>query len=351
MRFLSKPLASLVLASLAAAQAEVVFVVDQPQSNFNWSGTTTLGNIVGNPSTAFQASGTSGMRLYPLASDPIDQADFPGSGDVAVVPDLHGKINNPIPFLPPLALIDILNLHLSFSAPAFAVQPNGVFTAQMTVTALSGTMNVTPLVGSPSSNNLTGLMSSPQAQNGTLTQSGTALLLVVPIDSTFPFSDPNSGVSGSIRILGTLRASWGCPAAQVYCTAKVNSLGCTPMIASSGMASYSNPTPFLITASNELNQKAGLLYYGFAAASTPFQGGIKCVASPTVRGVVHNSGGSPSGSDCSGSYAVDFNAHVQSLSNPLLVPGEEVFAQYWSRDPGSASTTNLSDALRFTICP
>jgi hypothetical protein len=351
MRPLSTLCASLCLAGLDAAQAEVSFAIDQPQSNFNWSGTSTLGNIVGNPSTAFQVAGSTGMRLYPLGGDPLDQADFAGSGDAAVVPDLHGKINNVLPFLPPLALIDILNLHLSFGAPAFSVATNGTFSAQVAVTALSGTLNVTPLIGSPSSIDLSGLMSTPQAQNGTLTHSGTALTLSMPVNSMFPFSDPNTGASGSITIVGTLRATWSAPAAQVYCTAKVNSLSCTPAIAASGTASYTDPAPFTISAANELNQKAGLLYYGFAAASTPFQGGVKCVASPTVRTVIQNSGGGSGAPDCSGAYAFDFNAHVQSLANPLLTPGEEVFAQYWSRDPGSASTTNLTDAVRFTIAP
>jgi hypothetical protein len=278
------------------------------------------------------------MRLYPLAADAIDSGDFPGAGDAAVVPDLHGKINNPIPFLPPLALIDVLNLHLRFGAPQFAVAGNGSFSADVTVTAISGTLNITPLIGSPSSSDLTGNMSTPQTQAGTLLQNGTALALSVPINTTFQFSDPGTGASGSITIIGTLKANWTCPAAQIYCTAKVNSLGCTPAIAASGTASYTNAAPFTISAANELNQKSGLLFYGFAPSSAPFQGGIKCVAPPTLRSAIQNSGGSASGSDCSGSYSYDFNARIQSFADPLLVPGEEVFAQYWSRDPQSAST-------------
>ena len=34
-----------------------------------------------------------------------------------------------------------------------------------------------------------------------------------------------------------------------------------------------------------------------------------------------------------------------------LVPGEDVYAQFWSRDPAVPSTTNLSNAVHFTIAP
>jgi hypothetical protein len=72
---------------------------------------------------------------------------------------------------------------------------------------------------------------------------------------------------------------------------------------------------------------------------------------PTVRTPVQGSGGSASGDDCSGYFSYDFNARIQSGVDPLLVPGAEVFCQYWSRDPWSASTTSLSNALRFLVQP
>jgi hypothetical protein len=63
------------------------------------------------------------------------------------------------------------------------------------------------------------------------------------------------------------------------------------------------------------------------------------------------SGGSTSGSDCTGTYSFDFNALIQSGFDPSLVAGAEIYAQYWSRDPSSASHTSLSNALRFLINP
>ena len=136
-----------------------------------------------------------------------------------------------------------------------------------------------------------------------------------------------------------------------YCTAKLNSLGCTPSIWFSGAPDESSTAPFLITASNFINQKTGLLFYSHAPASQAFQGGFKCAASPTVRSGALNSGGSASGSDCTGTYSFDFNARIQSGVDPSLVAGAECYAQYWSRDPQSASTTSLSNALRFVISP
>ena len=82
-----------------------------------------------------------------------------------------------------------------------------------------------------------------------------------------------------------------------------------------------------------------------------FQGGTKCVVSPTVRSVTQNSGGSACGVDCSGTYSLDFNAHIASGIDPTLVVGSEVYAQYWPRDPASQSTTSLSNALRFVVNP
>ena len=140
-------------------------------------------------------------------------------------------------------------------------------------------------------------------------------------------------------------------APSTYCTGKTSSLGCTPAMSSSGSPSASSLAPFAITASSVINQKSGLLFYSHAPLAAPFQGGTKCVADPVVRTPAQNSGGSASGADCTGTYSLDFNARIQGGVDPSLVAGAEVFAQYWSRDPLSASTTSLSNALRFVINP
>lgn len=135
-----------------------------------------------------------------------------------------------------------------------------------------------------------------------------------------------------------------------YCTAKTNSLGCTPTIGFSGAPSATSAAPFLISGSNVLNQKSGLLFYGYAQASTPFAGGWKCTADPTRRTAVQSSNGSAlPASDCSGVFVFDFNAWIQGGADALLTPGQEVDAQYWSRDPASAGAAGLTDALTFQI--
>jgi hypothetical protein len=153
--------------------------------------------------------------------------------------------------------------------------------------------------------------------------------------------------------IGELQYSGGCPPPTVYCTAKVNSLFCVPAIAFNGSPSASNPTPFNITASQMINNKNGLLFYGMAPSGAPFQGGFLCVKLPTKRTAVQSSGGTGTGSDCTGTYSYDFNALIQGGSDPNLLPSAVVYSQYWARDPADLSGfgTSLSDALSFTICP
>jgi len=151
-----------------------------------------------------------------------------------------------------------------------------------------------------------------------------------------------SGVHG---LYGVYDGSIG---SSTYCTAKTNSLGCVPAIGAAGSASVSSAAPFNVTASNVLNQKTGLLFYGYSQQISAFQGGFKCMASPTHRTPTQNSNGTSSpANDCSGAYTFDFNAWIQGANDAPLIAGQEVDAQYWSRDPASASTTGLTGAIKF----
>ncbi|MCC7012231.1 MAG: S8 family serine peptidase [Planctomycetes bacterium] len=155
-----------------------------------------------------------------------------------------------------------------------------------------------------------------------------------------------AGNYGATRHFGPILAN--ATSVSTYCTGKTNSLGCVPVIGSNGVQPDKSAGTFAVTCSNVLNQKNGLLFWGFTASAVPFQGGLKCVASPVVRGPNISSGGASSGSSCTGSYV-----HVWStayMNTYGLVPGNTVFCQWWMRDPASASTTGLSNALQFTIC-
>lgn len=141
-------------------------------------------------------------------------------------------------------------------------------------------------------------------------------------------------------------------APALYCTAKTNSLGCVPTLGASGTPSATDPNAFTLSATSVLNNKSGLLFYGFSPVNAPFQGGYLCVEPPTVRTAVQTSGGAPPPDNCTGSYSYDFNSRIQSGADPLLTVGQDVFAQYWSRDPQNAGVkTGLTDAAHFAIQP
>jgi hypothetical protein len=136
----------------------------------------------------------------------------------------------------------------------------------------------------------------------------------------------------------------------VYCTAQTSSLGCAPTIAHSGFPSATELVPFEVFATNVVNQKGGLLFYGtFGRDQTPFSGGTLCVQGPVRRTPAQSSGGSALGADCTGELRYDFNARIRSGVDPALVVGAIVDAQYWHRDPQAPDKTCLSDALEFEI--
>ncbi len=137
-----------------------------------------------------------------------------------------------------------------------------------------------------------------------------------------------------------------------YCTAKVNSQGCTPAVGFSGCASATDPNPFDVTATQVINNKSGTLFYGVnGRRSTPFWGGTMCVQGPRKRTPLQTSGGNPPPNDCSGVLLYDFNARIQSGADPNLVAGTRVNAQYWYRDSASSFDVGLSDAVEFDVLP
>lgn len=334
--------------TVPAAAQNLGFTVDQAQSDFTWSGTTSLGPLQGDPSNAFELAGSQSLTLGVGGGGAPWSAAFT-AGDLAVVPDLHGKIPNPLPFLPALATVRVTNLHLSLASQPFDVAANGSFTALVSATVLSGTMTVTPLGGSPTVSDLTGNVSAPSPQAGTLV-AGAGLTLVVPVHLAFDFADPSSGVSGTLSTAGTLRANWNAPAPAVYCTAKLTSGGCLPAIGTSGTASASAASGFTLTATQVEPVNLGLFFYSSSGpAAVPFLGGFLCLGGSITRLPPSGAGGS---GPCSGQYSADFNAYLAASQPGLRAPGQSFWAQCWFRDPPAAiGQSGLSNAVQFVLAP
>ena len=140
-------------------------------------------------------------------------------------------------------------------------------------------------------------------------------------------------------------------AGAAFCSAKQNSLGCLPTIGASGSATVGAPDDFVITASNVLNKRPGIVLWSLDWSVTPFGGGTLCVQAPIHRMEKLTAGGSPQGLDCTGVYSQP--VRDKYLSNHGLVAGTTVHFQIWSRDPGFAPPNNigLTDALRVLVCP
>ena len=144
-----------------------------------------------------------------------------------------------------------------------------------------------------------------------------------------------------------------------YCTAKINSLACVSAITSTGLASAASGSGFVVSSSNNLNNKPGLLLYGSTGqAAGPFLGGILCINAPIKRSLALDSAGNPPPNACSGVYSIDMNAFAVGAlgGNPfsaLTVVGTTIDCQFWGRDPGFAPPDNvsLSDALEYQIGP
>jgi hypothetical protein len=170
--------------------------------------------------------------------------------------------------------------------------------------------------------------------------------------------------SGSNSGTGRSNTSWaaalanpkgvciGAGSSSTYCTAKLNSQGCVPIISSVGSPTTGGGAgSFLIQSSQQLNNANGLLLYSFSSASTPFQGGFLCVGGQIVRTALQNSGGVSGGPNCSGTYSFNMGALISSGLDPGLVSGAIVFTQYWGRDAFQAppNTSSLTAGLTFTI--
>lgn len=146
-----------------------------------------------------------------------------------------------------------------------------------------------------------------------------------------------------------------CANVVTYCSSGLSSNFCTPTIGSVGTPRASATDGFTIRCTGIEGGKSALLFHGTSGRTAiPWGLGAStlCVAPPTQRTVTANTGGTSSG--CDGIYALDWlawmSANPGALGTPLQA-GATFQAQLWYRDPPAAKTTNLSNALEFSMCP
>ena len=179
-----------------------------------------------------------------------------------------------------------------------------------------------------------------------------------PSTAVFPPQDMD-GLGAGFGAVWLLDCTGQGPAGTSYCTTKINSLGCAPVMSYAGAPSASGAGSFLVRCDAVLNNKPGLFFYAVdgAQANLPFQGGTLCVGPAGIRRTpASSSGGNPSPAiDCSGAYVLDFNAFTIGAagghpSPALATMGAVVHAQAWGRDQGfpAPQNTMLSDGLEWT---
>ena len=165
------------------------------------------------------------------------------------------------------------------------------------------------------------------------------------VDTGNPTSPPDA--DGSRTDMGALPLDHCQPA--TYCTGKLNSEGCVPFVGSNGTPSLTDPLPFEITGTDVVTNKVGVLIWTTVGrAAIPFNGGTLCILPPFRRTPIQFTGGT---APCTGSFAFDFNALIQSGTDALLVLGAVIDAQYLYRDPQSSFGLGLTDAIEFGVCP
>jgi hypothetical protein len=149
-----------------------------------------------------------------------------------------------------------------------------------------------------------------------------------------------------------------CEPGQVvtYCTAGTTSSGCNASLTASGTPSAAAASGFVLDCSALEGDKQALLFYGITGPAAQPWGAqstsYKCVASPLQRTAPVLSGGTAG--QCDGALAFDFLAFAAANPAALGLPafaGEVFDAQVWFRDPPAPKTTNLSDAVQWTMLP
>ena len=181
-----------------------------------------------------------------------------------------------------------------------------------------------------------------------------SLTTVDPVDDetfwTIQEYAPNNPVNSWRTWIAEYEFPDTCPAPVAYCTPKLSSNFCLPIISSTGTASISNPLGFTIDTDFMESNSNSITYFGLSGqGTTPFQGGIQCVAGSVFRLPLKNTG---IVTQCTGSISYNlFDVTSHPTGGGLVGSGTVVNLQTWGRDPGDPFTTSLSNGLEVTVCP
>jgi hypothetical protein len=141
-----------------------------------------------------------------------------------------------------------------------------------------------------------------------------------------------------------------------YCTPGLSSSGCLATMSATGVPSVAATSGFVLSAGNVEGQKSGLIFYSLTGPnSAPWGQGspsFLCVKAPTQRLSTQTTGGSAGA--CDGGLSIDLLGWLATHPSALGMPfsaGDMLWAQGWYRDPPSAKTTNLSNAIQVTLAP
>jgi hypothetical protein len=145
------------------------------------------------------------------------------------------------------------------------------------------------------------------------------------------------------------------PSVVSYCTAGTSSNGCVATMSASGTPSASASSGFVLSAHSLEGVKLGLFFYGTAGiAAVPMGLELERV----VRQATDAAHGRASLERRVDAVQRDVVARLERLcathpgrTRSAVRRGDEVWSQCWCRDPNSAKTTALSDALYFALEP
>jgi hypothetical protein len=164
------------------------------------------------------------------------------------------------------------------------------------------------------------------------------------------FSDIDGAPSSSIARLSDPCACEGVS----YCTAGTTMSSCTATMSSTGSASRSQSSGFVVTVSNVEGHRDGVIFFSTTgAAALPWGNGtsVRCALPPLVRTGVQDGIGDVG--TCDNVYTLDFNAWMNAHAAVAPAAGTTAYLQAWFRDPGNGSNqdTSFSNGLRVRVCP